>query len=201
MTAVPMGDHVAEQPRVPSGMPGGGRFAEIERREADISLDPYASDEDYNADATYYFPPYPRSAKQVIAYWTTAQVPDNTLGDIRQGYKLMQATTGEDAFHGFARFDLPWMRGLKDAETKVEWDRRRANRPADMPADMVRPIARIANMYWQAKKLPPEEAEKVYNHEVKLPNGRTTTPRDLVADFDFDVYQWTFRGEDQPDWW
>ncbi len=61
-----------DQPRHPPGTPLGGQFlARLSPPAAEVDLRELLSDDEHNADGTYWFPPAPRSARQAIAFWMT----------------------------------------------------------------------------------------------------------------------------------
>ncbi len=91
-----MGDfNEAGVSRVPPGTSDGGRFTHSSHPESDVMLSEVGylelSDDEYNADGTYSFPPMPRSAEQHLRFWMRVPVPDSVLQQVADVYSLKRA--------------------------------------------------------------------------------------------------------------
>lgn len=62
---------MSEQQRVPAGVPTGGQFAPNDRSETDVALRP--------VDGSFLYPPPLRTADEIIAFWSTVEIPDIAL--------------------------------------------------------------------------------------------------------------------------
>src|SRR5690625_1814037 len=75
----------ADRAREPVGTTAGGQFAKRYMREPDVAMD-HLSDDEYNADGSHEYPPYPRSAEQHISFWTSVPLPEDRLGILMERY-------------------------------------------------------------------------------------------------------------------
>lgn len=189
----------ADQARVPAGVPGsaGGQCAARALADSDVAIRDL-SDEEYNADGSYAFPPRPRSAAQHIDFWTRVPLPEEKLETLIQRYPAVREGLGEEAgahaANAYRRENpdpaLRMMSG-KERDAKVAawqeevgrvFDAAAARATAHMPQVVyrtsVRPIVRAHQMYKYAGPLPRDEREVVYNHEMVV-DGRTMTVKEI----------------------
>ena len=82
-----------QQARRPTGSPGstGGQFAEKMHAEPDLAIREI-SDEEYNADGSYAYPPRPRSAAQHIDFWTRVPLPEDRLKTLATRYPAIRCS-------------------------------------------------------------------------------------------------------------
>ena len=174
--------------RVPAGSNTGGQFTPSYHGEATYALSPVEdSDESYNYDGTYKFPPHPRSANQLIDFWAVVEVPDAVLENFANTY-------ARDWDSWSAGMMSNW--GILNPEPvlsgrKKEWSRAKtqyeqslpAHRPSRLSRSVVRPLARLARMVQQAKELPEPEREAIMRLPFSLPNGVSGYPKEI-----YDLY-------------
>lgn len=187
-----------DPPRHPAGSPAseGGQFAPQQRQPADLSelsLDlstDALSDEDYNRHGTFAFPPHPRSAQQMLAFWRDVDVPDYVLREVQDSYLALQA---QDARH----FNDEYAATVP-ADSRANYDKARAeyesrswpSRIANLDA---RSIVKGASIHRNAHRLPDAERAAVDNMEFVMEDGTHTTPRQIWEDYRF---KWTWTALD-----
>lgn len=169
-----------EQPRHPSGSPSGGRFSAIARMEPSVML-AHLSDEEYNSDGTFEYPPIPRSVPQHVSFWTRVLVPDAILSRVRVAY-IEEINRSVDAKMGDWRRNHPepkiatgrrreeYERAFHDAERAAL-----AARPAELPAVLARPLIRAVQMARYAQMLSEDDLRAVLDTEVDLGGDETWT--------------------------
>lgn len=183
-----------EQPRQPGGNPGGGRFATTTRREPDVTL-AHLTDDEYNADGTFEYPPIPRSVDQHVAFWSRVQVPDANIARVRAAYVEQWPIWGEAQLDAWAATDPePIPSTLRPRTQEIEeWGHRfdaesarlLEERPNDLPAVLARPLIRAAQMAKYAKWLETqEEYDRVLATEIDLGEDEPWTVRRCL-----DVYR------------
>ena len=152
-----------------------------------VSLDSgELSDAEYNADGTFAYPPYPRSAAQHMEFWATVPIPDIVLERVATAYKIMAMPYGErypyDKELGLRNrvYYEDWLRRAK--LHKQEWE----GRARVLYSPMVRPMVRAAQLYWYAKALPPGEREQVENARITLPSDQERTVKEVVEHYRLD---------------
>ena len=180
--------------RQPAGRPEGGEFAERIKPGADVSL--HLSDEEYNADGTYLFPPEPRSAEQHFAFWWRVPIPDEIMADVTEAYwrnreeKITEAC--EAAADAWKKENpdptLPGMPRIKNKDyhyvvqgwkngVRAVWDQTEAEeqqaRPQSIPPTHMRSVLRAYNAIQYGKVLPEEEYVKVWEQELPWTGGET----------------------------
>ncbi len=153
-TAEPYPGPSTEPLRHPGGTPDGGRFATTSRQEPDVTL-AHLSDEEYNADGTFEFPPMPRSVEQHVAFWSRVPVPDPIIARARVHYGRFLGEWRGDQLEA-------WQREHPVPPRKKDWDPWRAARdaaaaeidsahPSQIPTVIARPLIRAAQMARYAK--------------------------------------------------
>lgn len=193
-----------QQARRPTGSPGstGGQFAEKMHAEPDLAIREI-SDEEYNADGSYAYPPRPRSAAQHIDFWTRVPLPEDRLKTLATRYpKIRQAIgdrAGLDAAEAYKDdHPDPTLRmapgPMRDAAA-VAWQQEvgrvfdaaaqeaTKHMPPAVYRTSVRPILRAHQMYVYAGPLPKEEREAVYNHEMVV-DGRVMTVKEIYEAYE-----------------
>ena len=184
-----------EQPRQPGGTPSGGRFAQMTRREPDVTL-AHLSDEDYNADGTFEYPPIPRSVEQHVAFWSRVKVPDPIIARVRNEY-VVQVNAYRDAQMDAWDDAHPVPTGVfgaKSAELAAHSEARKAagvavdeTRPGAIPAVLARPLIRAAQMARYARWLETQEQyDEVLATEIDLGEARPWTVRDTLEAYHLD---------------
>ncbi len=179
--------HNGDGPRQPAGIPAGGQFAVGHHAESLVSLDTGdLSDAEYNADGTFAYPPYPRSAVQHMEFWATVPIPDIVLERVATAYKIGAMRYGE-------RYPYNQELAAQNRVYREDWRRRAelhkqewAGMPTSLYNPMVRPMVRAAQLYWYAEALPPEEREKVENARITLPSDQERTVKEVVEYYRLD---------------
>lgn len=193
-----------QQARRPTGSPGstGGQFAEKMHAEPDLAIREI-SDEEYNADGSYAYPPRPRSAAQHIDFWTRVPLPEDRLKTLATRYPAIRRaigdTAGLDAAEAYKDdHPDPTLRmapgPMRDAAA-VAWQQEvgrvfdaaaqeaTKHMPPAVYRTSVRPILRAHQMYVYAGPLPKEEREAVYNHEMVV-DGRVMTVKEIYEAYE-----------------
>lgn len=188
--------------RQPQGIPTGGQFAPERKPEPLTSLGGAISDEDYNREATWQFPPRPRSARQHIAFWASTPIPDDVLSNMTRAFYLRNANVlvaNHDKLDAdFKKVWLPQAKNLvykRDSNAAIDAEERRmqeafdAYRIAHAPDYLgetplkidqtdARTIARAALMYDAAqqtnRQFTQDEKDAVLDFPVELTTGTTT---------------------------
>lgn len=165
-----------------------GRYAESARTDAPVAL--MISDEDYNRDGTYAYPPEPRSGAQVVAFWERVHVPEVVLRQMQIAFADKQKLVRAEALKPWQR-DHPepakypkW--GRKPVEATKEWtawteareqenQRIESAHPSYIPNTYARSIARAAGMARQATALRRSDdewgtdgAQVVWQHKIDM---------------------------------
>lgn len=176
-----------DQPRQPGGSPTGGRFAPLPRQESDVSLADL-SDEEYNADGTFEYPPIPRSVAQHVAFWTRVRVPDAIMARVRSAYVEAWEVWSDAQMHEWAREHPEPVGNMLTAKARAheQWEAEFAKRvallgeerPKALPAVLARPLIRAAQMARYARWLnTQEEYNEVLDTEVDLGEPEPWTVR------------------------
>lgn len=179
--------------RVMAGRAGAGRFDHKYNSESDIDLIDPDSDEFYNADGSWFFPPRPRSASQSASFWENSKVPDEVLHQFVHSYKERWLQYSDNRWReemtkwaANYRENNPEPVGPFSGSQKKKWeeDFREASaeatdrlilachkeRPNMISRYDARPLARAAQMYMFApsRERNTVEWEKAMNHPVEL---------------------------------
>lgn len=179
------------QARQPSGVPNGGQFREEQKAVATVTL-PEISDEQYNQDGSYRYPPAPRSAVQHIKFWESVPLPDEKLDALISGYSKLREQVGIEAGNAAAE---AWKRTHPDptehtnypkagaverwqadgmAVHKAAYDEAIAPMPERIYRTTVRPLLRAHQMHYYAGALPRSERSVVHDHTVVV-DGKPMT--------------------------
>ena len=178
-----------DQPRLRPGAPGAGRFAATTHREPDVSLTAM-TDEEYNADGSFEFPPLPRSVEQHVAFWSRVMVPDPILMRVQEAYAERWETWSKEqmAAWNVGHPDPSLARGRTDATKREEWLARRDaataalvdQRPPTIEGVLCRTIVRATQMGKYAGWLELEaDYDKVLDVEVDLGGDEPISVRDI----------------------
>lgn len=181
------------QKRQPSGVPVGGQFAGNNHDEANGSLD--MSDEEYNKTGTFLYPPYPRSAQQLISFYETTNIGDETLTKFADAYGDARARWAAPLVEQNGE-KLKRIYGANtDEASKEHWkyvDQLEDEHPTHMNPLFARDIARAVQMKRFSNALEDHEIPVVLNHEVVMRNGQKFSvnelaDRYLAGDYDGDL--------------
>lgn len=162
----------------------------MSREEPDVTL-AHLSDEDYNADGTFEYPPIPRSVEQHVAFWSRVKVPDAIIARVRASYvQRTQEWRNEQMGAWVAANPQP----IKQRELE-EWDAQSQRvaadidqqRPSSIPAVLARPLIRAAQMARYARWLETEaEYDRVLDTEVDLGEAEPWTVRNTLDYYHLD---------------
>lgn len=175
-------------PRHPAGYRGGqfapGQHAEVP--EVTLDLDPDVTDDEYNAEGTFSYPPFPRSVAQHVAFWSHVPIPDIVLEQVTATYSLNAMPYRE-------RYPYDQELANSNGVYREDWARREAlhtrkweGRPRELYAPQVRPLVRAAQMLWYANALSVEDEQRVSTVRLTIPGtgGVTMTAAEAVAAYD-----------------
>ena len=186
-----------EQSRHPGGMPTGGQFTANPRQEPDVTL-AHLSDEEYNADGTFDYPPIPRSPEQHIAFWLRVPVPSAILARVSGSYVETWQVWADDELDRWALTDprpvagkwLPKEQDIADWTVRFEAEAARvdAERPRVIPAVLARPLIRAAQMkryasQWMGTQ---EQYNQVMDTEIDLGQPQPSTVRETLEEYHLD---------------
>jgi hypothetical protein len=185
-----------DQPRQQAGAPGGGRFIPTTHQEPDVTL-ARLSDEDYNADGTFEYPPIPRSVTQHVAFWNRVKVPDTIMTRVRVAYNDAWAIWAEKQLDAWASTDRKPLGGEFRSRQKevaawtvrfdTEADRLETVRPNTISPVLARPLIRAAQMAKYAQWLETrEEYEQVMSTEIDLGEDEPWTVRRAIEVYHLD---------------
>lgn len=132
-----------------------GQYATTPRAESQVSL--ALSDQEYNAEGTFAFPPIARSYEQAVDFWMRVPVPDRVLHQLQVEYHEAQVASRSAAIH--AEPEPERMRHGRETPQWQEWFER-ANaievrmlqeHPDSISPVLARPIARATMLLRQAQ--------------------------------------------------
>lgn len=148
--------------REPKGIPIGGQFATSGLDEADFDLAPLTDDE-YNQEGSFSFPPPPRNLSQLVRFWRTVPISDSILVRMTEAYERHQFYLRREAVGEFisANPEPPKMSGRKfnpgyqvwldgQAQAQAEVD---SAHPRTIPPHWARGVARATMLTRQAIEL------------------------------------------------
>lgn len=161
------------------------------------------TDEEYNADGTYAFPPHPRSLEQHIAFWESVPIPDEKLTQVLNAYGDMIA---DDTREEAARVVDEWKirnpdptersRSQKAFDDARLWkeegslvfnealERGRRSAPT-IYRTSIRPIIRAGQMMIYGRPLQEDEMERLRQHEMVI-NGQVQTVGQIYETYQLD---------------
>lgn len=177
-----------------------GRFSSVERGEDEnVSLSAQGrmvlSDEEWNQDGTYLFPPAPRNADQHLAFWMRVRIPDAILDQVKYVYSHKRAQIWND---WVAEEGKPTWEGMDEA-TRQEWnevgvytfaqylDYQKKSQivPQAIGDQEARWVVRAYQAGGRLSHLPRGEQEKVLLFTVPLQDGDMTI-QEVMDLYDFD---------------
>ena len=141
------------------------------------------SDEEYNKTGTFLYPPFPRSAQQLIAFYEGAPLAEEQLtkfadayGDARLRWITPLVTDMDET--------LVRQYGANTKEaSEAHWkfvSEMESIHPTHMNPLFARDISRAVQMHRFAGALPDSEARKVYSHQIAMPNGKKAVVSELA---------------------
>lgn len=152
---------MTEQPRTPSGNPDGGQFATTPRSddvdELDVDAVGELSDEEYNAEATYFWPNPPRSLQQMVDFWKRVEVPSKVLDDLSLTY------------FNTMKQERQQIRDQHEKEWVAEWERDNPRAKGEPGAGPNNPDRQRARDNWMQQKT-------MEMHRSMMPEG---APEDI----------------------
>lgn len=173
----------SEQVRHPGGAPNsaGGQYATATRRESQVRLH-HLSDDQYNADGSFDYPPVPRSAAQHVKFWTQVKIPDAVITRIRIAYAARWDQWATDQMEAWAAADPEPVRArlqshdshLRERDAwKARFDMKYnaliEERDKEIPVIAARGVIRAAQMSHYAQYLPTQEDyDEVHAHEMNV---------------------------------
>ncbi|MGP5288440.1 hypothetical protein ACTXL6_00095 [Brachybacterium tyrofermentans] len=144
-------------------------------------------DEDYNADGTYDYPPAPRSAAQVLAFWSRIRIPDISLGNYERVYRVdveqdvaEKMARWESAHQPQPRTDASSDNGEWKAQREAAEAGFRAERPAAVPRHLLRIALRCTGMHRDSSQLPEDQKRAVLRSPITLPGEGRMRVADVV---------------------
>lgn len=170
--------------RIAAGVPTGGQFAEKIHPEAGVVSIPelVESDDEWNADGTFAFPPIGRSPRQAIAFWLTVEIPDVVLDRFTQAYWKRA-----DNYRAYVEGEtyIPKM------ATKAKRAAMRAEKEqglwTPLGLNMARPIVRLSKLkYYADESFVGDSLAAVHNCKFQLPWNAYYTPLEVVRTFGVD---------------
>ncbi|GEB95177.1 hypothetical protein [Microbacterium lacticum] len=141
------------------------------------------SDEEYNKTGTFLYPPFPRSAQQLIAFYEGSHPTEEQLTKFADAYgdaRLRWASPLVEEADG--RFRRLYGAGTEKASA-AHWEyvaKLEQKHPTHMNPLFARDIARAVQMHRFAGALPESEARKVYSHQIAMPNGMKAVVSELA---------------------
>lgn len=178
-----------DQPRVPAGHPSGngGEFAAKPAPEADVVLDELYRE----GEGTFHYPAVCRTLDSLMAFWSSVQVPEESLVRFQQAYARLRRGRIDAALERWDQAN-PEPRGRKHDE----WATRRQEaidqleqREPIMYAGIVRPLVRLNRMYFHRSSLRLEEEQEFLAKQFRLPTGDEGTVEELLAKYRTSEYQ------------
>lgn len=183
----------------PAGPPPAGQFSTRIRADPNVAMKDL-SDEQYNTDGSYTYPPHPRNAAQHIAFWMSVPLPEEKLETLSRRYREVReslgATEGVKAAEAFElkHRDLAAMEHSKDPKKQTKFQAFKAqqlklfdaaveDRVGHMPERIyrtgARPILRAHQMYTYRLPLSDEDRKRVCDFEMQV-DGVTMTVERIV---------------------
>lgn len=158
----------------------------MDMTEADFDLEPL-SDEEYNQQGSFSFPPPPRNLGQVVRFWRSVQISDNILVRMSREYERHQYGLRREAVTEYINANPEpstmigrkfnpdyqvWLDGQARAEAEVD-----AVHPRSIPPHWARGLARATMLMKQAIELDLDlvepEDDRAYEYQTGSgPNGQ-----------------------------
>ncbi|MCL6424363.1 hypothetical protein Bequi_13415 [Brachybacterium sp. JHP9] len=181
-----------------------GRFAEQAHMRSDVHLVPYPvavnpiafelsddpnlPDDEYNAGGSFDYPPVPRSARQVRAFWATVHVPDVAITAYERCYaadleqSVQEQLAAWDRTHPTKEVMLFEESNAHEAARAAAEAEFRSQRPS-LPRPYLRTAVRVMRMAQDARDLPEQEREELRSSPVKFNPERNPTTVAAFQDF------------------
>lgn len=181
------------QKRQPAGTQSGGEFAKNEHDEAHSSL--VMSDEDYNKTGSFLYPPFPRSADQLISFYENSTPTESQLTKFAEGYVGARMNWAKPRIEeADERFKNIHGAGTPEA-SQAHWDyvaELESIHPANMNPLFSRDIAKAVQMHRFAPALDDAEYDRVVSHKITMANGQKETVgylanRYMSGSYDFEL--------------
>lgn len=180
--------------RHPVGSPNstGGRFAPVIRLDTEIDLEP-ESDAEYNLDASFEYPPIPRSFQQHVQFWARVPVPDAVIARVRIAYAAHWPEWAQERTSEWLESN-PQPRvgrlrgGPNNRRDWQEWQARydkftaglENERPRDLAPLIARTVIRATQMSYYAPQLPDAaDQARVGRVRMAMGPGRRWTVREI----------------------
>lgn len=175
-----------------------GRFEAMPHTSSGVSLMEELSDEEYNAEGTYRFPPNPRSWEQNAKFWATCPISDNELREYvdyyRQDYRHDPAVNeyAEGIMRGWylehPGFNLAPVGELAqwDIQACAEWERARdayPHRRRRISPHRARAVVRAAQMYEWSRYIDAEAMAKTREIEINVEPGEHWTVDRVINEY------------------
>ncbi len=173
-----------DQPRTPAGNPSGGEFSSRQWPDGDVTLGDDLDEAAYNRTGTFLFPPRPRSAQQLIRFWTEVEIEDAVLETLSLGYerwadgwqRAQVSKWLDEVYLPSQKIDRYKYRAgqineaQRQAIAAAVGDYRRSSlepvHPERIPAMDARTVARAGQMWFYAGALSEEDQQLVDEHSV-----------------------------------
>jgi hypothetical protein len=183
-----------------------GQYAAVPRPEPE-GVELVLDDDAYNADGTFAYPPYPRSAEQVIAFWDRVPVPDQALARVQDAYAVAQRAWLDAQLKAWVdAHPIPpeWNKKGKLSAERSQWYvdiaaeelRLKDVRNQELPARFARAAARAARMRLDAQVLRSEigwdceegaaAEQAVLDHRIDTGLAGTPTVADVLRTYPAD---------------
>ena len=155
------------------------------------SVQKVISDEDYNAQGTFYFPAGFRNETQYISFWDTVAIPDRALEKLlnEQGPFPQYPKVGGSDSDVIRKLEAmmeraalsPGQAALREHKVRLAW---LESGGEFLTQVLARPVARATGL---ATHLPAEldvtTRDRILDHEFELGNGRWMSARVIVDRF------------------
>lgn len=175
-----------------------GRFEAMPHTSSGVSLMEELSDEEYNAEGTYRFPPNPRSWEQNAKFWATCPITDGQLREFINYYR--QDYRHDPKVNEYAKeimrewyLEHPGFNVAPDGELAqwdvqayAEWERARdayPHRKRRIHPAHARPIVRAAQMYEWSRYLGQEAIAKTREIEINVEPGEHWTVGKVIDEY------------------
>ena len=141
------------------------------------------SDEEYNKTGTFLYPPFPRSAQQLIAFYEGSHPTEEQLTKFADAYGDARARWAQPLVEEMDAVLRSRHGAGTEAASAAHWEfvaKLEANHPTHMNPLFARDISRAVQMHRFAGALPESEARKVYSHNLELRNGQKMVVSELA---------------------
>lgn len=176
-----------------------GRFAStLTAPSSGVCLMDELSDEDYNAEGTYRYPPNPRSWQQNAKFWLACPISDEELDEFVDYYREHYRHDPDVNAHAepimrewykqHPGFKVDPGQGLADWDRQAsrEWDRARDSYPhrkCFISPQRARAVVRAAQMYQWSRYLGQEAINHTLDVAVPVKPGEDWTVRRVMTEY------------------